>query len=107
MADTDNDLSQLNSTTIAPQQFSLDVLLEKYAKGDERTADDVYRRVARGVALAEPEELRAQVEERFVDNLRHGALGAGRIMSAAGAGIAATLINCFVQPVGDSIQGVD
>ncbi|MBV8260329.1 MAG: adenosylcobalamin-dependent ribonucleoside-diphosphate reductase [Paraburkholderia sp.] len=92
---------------IPPQQFSLDVLLEKYAKGDEQSADDVYRRVARGVAEAEPPELRATVEEQFVDNLRHGALGAGRIMSAAGTGFAATLINCFVQPVGDSIQGVD
>ncbi|MGF6374668.1 ribonucleoside-diphosphate reductase alpha chain [Paraburkholderia sp. RAU6.4a] len=92
---------------IPPQQFSLDVLLEKYAKGDEQSADDVYRRVARGVAEAEPPEMRASVEEQFVDNMRHGALGAGRIMSAAGSGIAATLINCFVQPVGDSIQGVD
>lgn len=92
---------------IAPQKFSTDVLLEKYAKGDERTADDIYRRVARGVAMAEPQALRAEIEARFVDNLRHGALGAGRIMSAAGSGIAATLINCFVQPVGDCIQGVD
>ncbi|MGF6702842.1 ribonucleoside-diphosphate reductase alpha chain [Paraburkholderia sp. MM5496-R1] len=92
---------------IPPQRFSLDVLLEKYAKGDEQSADDVYRRVARGVAEAEPPGLRASVEEQFVDNMRHGALGAGRIMSAAGSGIAATLINCFVQPVGDSIQGVD
>lgn len=92
---------------IAPQKFSTDVLLEKYAKGDERTADDIYRRVARGVAAAEPQELRAEIEARFVDNLRHGALGAGRIMSAAGSGIAATLINCFVQPVGDCIQGLD
>ncbi|MEX3964762.1 adenosylcobalamin-dependent ribonucleoside-diphosphate reductase [Paraburkholderia sp. EG286B] len=90
-----------------PQQFSLDVMLEKYAKGDEQTADDVYRRVARGVAQVEPPALRAEVEARFVDNLRNGALGAGRIMSAAGAGIEATLINCFVQPVGDSIQGMD
>ncbi|RDJ99889.1 adenosylcobalamin-dependent ribonucleoside-diphosphate reductase [Paraburkholderia lacunae] len=92
---------------VAPQQFSLDVLLEKYAKGDEQSADDVFKRVARGVAQAEPEALRESVEACFVDNLRHGALGAGRIMSAAGTGIAATLINCFVQPVGDSIQGVD
>src|SRR6201996_4168159 len=92
---------------IAPQQFSLDVLLEKYAKGDEQSADDVFRPVAHGVAEAEPPELRESVEALFVDNLRHGALGAGRIMSAAGTGIAATLINCFVQPVGDSIQGVD
>ena len=92
---------------VAPQQFSLDVLLEKYAKGDEQTADDVYRRVARGVALAEPAALRETIEARFVENLRHGALGAGRIMSAAGTGIAATLINCFVQPVGDAIQGTD
>lgn len=92
---------------VAPQQFSLDVLLEKYAKGDEQSADDVFKRVAHGVAQAEPEALRESVEARFVDNLRHGALGAGRIMSAAGTGIAATLINCFVQPVGDSIQGVD
>jgi ribonucleoside-diphosphate reductase alpha chain len=93
--------------TVVPQQFSLDVMLEKYAKGDERTADDIYLRVARGVAQAEPPERRAEIEARFADNLRHGALGAGRIMSAAGTGIAATLINCFVQPVGDSIQGTD
>jgi ribonucleoside-diphosphate reductase alpha chain len=106
MADTDTDLPT-PAQTIAPQQFSVDVLLEKYAKGDEQSVDDVYRRVARGVALAEPEGLRASVEARFVDNLQHGALGAGRIMSAAGTGLAATLINCFVQPVGDSIQGVD
>ncbi len=91
----------------AAQQFSIDVLLEKYAKGEERTVDDIYRRVARGVAQAEPPELRDEIEARFVEHLQRGALGAGRIMSAAGSPIAATLINCFVQPVGDCIQGVD
>ncbi len=96
-----------NSSPFAVQPFSVDVMLEKYAKGNERSADDIYRRVARGVAQAEPPALREAVEARFVDNLQHGALGAGRIMSAAGSGIAATLINCFVQPVGDSIQGID
>jgi ribonucleoside-diphosphate reductase alpha chain len=93
--------------SVLPQQFSIDVMLEKYAKGDETQIDDIYRRVARGVALAEPEARRSQVETEFFDNFRRGALGAGRIMSAAGTGIEATLINCFVQPVGDAIQGVD
>jgi ribonucleoside-diphosphate reductase alpha chain len=106
MAETDTVIAA-RALHVAPQQFSLDVLLEKYAKGDEQTVDDVYRRVARGVAQAEPPALRDAVEARFVEHLRNGALGAGRIMSAAGTGIAATLINCFVQPVGDSIQGVD
>ena len=93
--------------TVLPQQFSIDVMLEKYAKGDETRIDDIYRRVARGVALAEPEARRKQVETEFFENFQRGALGAGRIMSAAGTGIQATLINCFVQPVGDAIQGVD
>src|SRR5471032_2134669 len=93
--------------TVSPQQFSIDVMLEKYAKGDETRIDDIYRRVARGVAMAEPEARRKQVETEFFENFQRGALGAGRIISAAGTGIQATLINCFVQPVGDAIQGVD
>ncbi len=93
--------------TFLPQQFSTDVVLEKYAKGDETRIEDIYRRVARGVALAEPEALRKEAETEFFENFQRGALGAGRIMSAAGTGIEATLINCFVQPVGDAIQGTD
>ena len=41
------------------QAISRDVLVEKYAKGDERTADDVRRRVARALAATERPEERA------------------------------------------------
>ena len=34
---------------LAPQQVSIDVLLEKYAKGEERSVEDVRRRVARAL----------------------------------------------------------
>nr|WP_315473484.1 adenosylcobalamin-dependent ribonucleoside-diphosphate reductase [uncultured Rhodoferax sp.] len=90
-----------------PQPISQDVLAEKYLKAGETSADDVYRRVARALASAEAPEQRVHYEALFLDNLRAGAIGAGRIMSAAGTGIQATLINCFVQPVGDCIQGLD
>lgn len=85
------------------QPISIDVLLEKYAKGDEKTADDVRRRVARGLAAVEKPELRAEWEKRFYEAMVEGFIPGGRVNSAAGTGIAATLINCFVQPVGDAI----
>ncbi|MCS6945533.1 MAG: ribonucleoside-diphosphate reductase, adenosylcobalamin-dependent, partial [Sutterellaceae bacterium] len=85
------------------QPISIDVLLEKYAKGDEKTVDDVRRRVARGLAEVEKPALRAYWEKRFYEAMTDGFIPGGRINSAAGTGIAATLINCFVQPVGDAI----
>ena len=89
------------------QPISTDVLKEKYLKADETCASDLFDRVARALASVEKPELRAEYEQKFRRNLDAGAIGAGRIMSAAGTGIQATLINCFVQPVGDCIQGVD
>jgi len=89
------------------QPISLDVLREKYLKPGETAADELYRRVARALASVEAPELREKYEALFLANLQAGAIGAGRIMSAAGTDIQATLINCFVQPVGDCIQGVD
>jgi len=90
------------------QPIALDVLREKYLKPPgEAGEQDVFRRVARALASMESEPLRAGWEQRFFDNLGAGAIGAGRIMSAAGTTLQATLINCFVQPVGDCIQGVD
>lgn len=91
----------------ATQPISQDVLKEKYLKPGESGVEDVYRRVARALASVEPEAEREKHEALFLENLHAGAIGAGRIMSAAGTAIQATLINCFVQPVGDCIQGVD
>ena len=91
----------------ATQPISHDVLKEKYLKPGESGLEDVYRRVARALASVEPEAEREKHEALFLENLHAGAIGAGRIMSAAGTSIQATLINCFVQPVGDCIQGVD
>jgi len=89
---------------LPPQTISQEVLLEKYAKGGERSVEAVNQRVARALALAEPPEHRAAWEERFARALRQGFVPAGRIQSAAGTDLSATLINCFVQPVGDSIS---
>ena len=96
----------MNSTS-SLQPISLDVLREKYLKTGETSAEDLYRRVARALASGEAPDLREKYETLFLENLHAGAIGAGRIMSAAGTDIQATLINCFVQPVGDCIQGVD
>ena len=93
--------------TAPPQEISVDVLLEKYAKDGEQSIDAVYQRVAKGLASVEKLEDRAHFEQVFLANMHAGAIGAGRIMSAAGTEIQSTLINCFVQPVGDCIQGVD
>jgi ribonucleoside-diphosphate reductase alpha chain len=89
------------------QPISIDVLLEKYAKGDEKSIDDVRRRVARGLAAVEKPELRTEWERRFYEAMVAGFIPGGRVNSAAGTEIAATLINCFVQPVGDAISGVN
>ena len=99
-------ISQLQPVTDS-QPISVDVLKEKYLKAGETCADDVYKRVSKMLASVEKEEDRPKYEKLFLDNMYAGAIGAGRIMSSGGTDIKATLINCFVQPVGDCIQGVD
>ncbi|WP_137171555.1 adenosylcobalamin-dependent ribonucleoside-diphosphate reductase [Massilia sp. HP4] len=93
------------SDALPAQEVSLDVLREKYARGDERTIEDVQRRIARALAALEPAPQRADHERRFLWAQQQGFVPAGRIASSAGLGLSATLINCFVQPVGDSISG--
>jgi ribonucleoside-diphosphate reductase alpha chain len=92
-----------SAATLPEQEISSEVLLEKYAKGSERTLADVRRRVARALAQVEAEDKRAYWEARFLEAQERGFVPAGRINSAAGTTLTATLINCFVQPVGDSI----
>src|SRR5688500_16576597 len=91
---------------VSEQDISRDTLLEKYAKDGEQSVTEVRRRVARALAQVEREAERAQWERRFFQAQEEGFIPAGRINSAAGAQLQATLINCFVQPVGDSISEV-
>lgn len=94
-------------STITPhlpvQDISSEVLIEKYAKGGEQTPDELRERVAKALAQAEKPADRARWAAAFLDAQKRGFVPAGRIMSAAGTELSATLINCFVQPVGDSI----
>ena len=92
--------------SLPEQGISREVLLEKYAKDGETSASEVRARVARALAAAEPEARRAHWEARFLEAQENGFIPAGRINSAAGTSLTATLINCFVQPVGDSITEV-
>ncbi len=85
------------------QEISAEVLIEKYAKGKEINVHDVRRRVAYALAQVEQEADRAHWESKFLWAQENGFIPAGRINSAAGTDLQATLINCFVQPVGDSI----
>src|SRR5512141_2381204 len=93
-------------STLPAQPISREVLLEKYAKGGEGSMDEVRARVARALAGAEAPERRPALEARFLEAQERGFVPAGRINSAAGTSLTATLINCFVQPVGDSITEI-
>lgn len=98
--------------TTMTQQIIADVLSEKYARGSEkaitglsalRTA--IRQRIAGGLAAneANPELW----EPRFVAAMEAGFIPAGRVNSACGTDIKATLQNCYVQAVGDAMIGVD
>lgn len=93
--------------TLPPQAISQDVLAEKYLAAGEQSEQDLFARVARALAAVEKPELQAHWEQEFLANLQRGAIGAGRIMAAAGLDTKATLINCFVQPVADATNGFD
>lgn len=99
-------MQQLESTAIAlaePQDISTEVLIEKYAKGGEKSILEVRTRVATALAQVEEPKQRKKYAQEFLWAMQHGFIPAGRVNSAAGTDLQSTLINCFVQPVGDSI----
>jgi len=99
-------LQEAAAPEVPEQEICRDTLVEKYAKGKENSMADVRRRVARALAQTEIEDKRGVWEKRFLSALEDGFIPAGRINSAAGIQMQATLINCFVQPVGDSISEI-
>ena len=94
--------ADLNLIKMEPQEVSTDVLLEKYAKGDESSIGDIHARVARALAEVEPADQREHWQNDFSAPCPWASCPP-RICSAAGTDIQATLINCFVQPVGDAV----
>jgi ribonucleoside-diphosphate reductase alpha chain len=86
------------------QAAGLQVLRARYAGPGERSADDVRRRVARALAEAEPDSDRAAWAERFLQAQRAGFIVGGRVAAHAGAARPGTMMNCFVQPLADTLQ---
>ena len=55
------------AANLPAQAISEDALIEKCAKGDERSTEAVNRRVARALAQAEPADQRVLWETRFAE----------------------------------------
>ena len=94
--------------SLPEQPVSKETRLEKYNKDDETTAQEIDARVSRAAASAEKQELQPYWEGKFYRAISLlGLLAAGRIQSAAGVtSIDSSLINCFVQKIGDWLYGI-
>jgi ribonucleoside-diphosphate reductase alpha chain len=98
-------VNESDDLLLPPQPISVECLKEKYCVDGESTAADVRCRVARALAMVERDP--PAWETRFYDAQLAGVVMGGRIDAAAGTGRHSTWINCFVQPVADSISGRD
>jgi len=96
-----------SSSELTPQPLSLAVLQQKYLQPGETHVNDVFERVAKAMASVEVRDQRFHMEAVFLQQLKAGAIGAGRIMAGAGTDQPVTWVNCFVQPVGDCLRGRD
>ncbi len=90
------------------------VFLDRYAlkskEGDliEHTPEEMWRRVAKGIAVNEKKPLQKKWEEEFYNVMKDFKfVPGGRILSGAGTGYQVTYFNCFVIPSPkDSRQGI-
>lgn len=95
-----------NPATLPDQEISQIILREKYARDGDTNIRDVRTRVARALAEVEKPADQKRYTEAFLEAQNAGGvIMAGRVNSAAGTNLQATLINCFVQPVGDTSNG--
>ncbi|TXF11158.1 hypothetical protein [Pelomicrobium methylotrophicum] len=84
----------------ALQEISYEQLMKKYGRG-ESSPEEILDRVARGLARNESDQEKWTVI--FRDALEYCILG-GRINASAGVDhVQTTWINCFVQPIADSV----
>ncbi len=98
---TDSTTLKPAAVTLPDQEICREALIEKYAKGDESSVEQVRRRVAHALRAGRSRSRPHQVGTAFLQpRWKNGFIPAGRINSAAGIQLQATLINCFVQPVG-------
>lgn len=75
---TDPELTASAATgELLPQEICGEVLLEKYAKGNEQTICDVRMRVARALAAMESEEKRLFWETKFLEAQEHSFVPSG------------------------------
>lgn len=81
------------------------VFLDRYSLKDkegnpmEQTPDEMWRRVAKGIAGQEKKSLQKTWEKKFYDSMDgFKFLPGGRILAGAGTGFDVTYFNCFVIP---------
>lgn len=98
-----SDVKNLALATVEPavkQEVSMAIMLEKYALPGEKTEAEILNRVSKALAKDEAQEA------RFLKVMNDGFTPGGRINRGAGSGLDVTLINCFVQPIADTMSGM-